>query len=327
MRTRTTWAVLVVIGAVSAAEPTDPKTLAVPVERTKEAAALVGKLDDDDVLARDRVTEQLRAMGRDALPAMEAALTAKPANRVLDRLAVLLPAARKADLDVRAKCFLADKDRKYEHDLSGWNELRAAVKDTTESRLLMADILGDDDCRAMLAEATDSTEAGRRGFEMRWEVRVKEWSDEYGASILAGKPNPYSGPRPDGPIHWMPAALLADLVCGRDYHTDFRHHVVVTYLGTDEGKLAAAGNGRYGPVVRAFAAEWVGRQEGRWGLRDAQLIATYFKLDESALRGAMEKQFELFVSTGQSNGSLSQLSSTKDSKYIPSIRRLFDVKA
>ncbi|MFW1898084.1 hypothetical protein, partial [Acinetobacter sp. ULE_I075] len=84
-----------------------PKTLDVPAEKTAAAKKLVAKLDDDDILVRDKATRELKAMGRDALPAMLAALKAKPADRVEDRLAELMPPARKADFDLRYPLFLA----------------------------------------------------------------------------------------------------------------------------------------------------------------------------------------------------------------------------
>ncbi len=308
---------------VAAADAADPKMLELPADKLKAAAELVAKLEDPDVTVRDRIAAKLKDLGREALPAMEAALKAKAANRVLDHLVVLLPDARRHELNVRARCFLADKERKYEHDLPGWNELKALVKDTKESRLLMADILNDDECRDLLVQAQEQAVGGKPVFGRWWRAKNEQWSAEYNGALRAGRPIKRR-PTEDSPIQWMACGLLADLVCGKDFFSNDRHHVVLCYVGTDEGKLAAAGKGRYGPVVREFATAWVTGQAEPNGMRDAHTIATYFKLDESVVRGVLEKQFEMFATTGKAGGAaVAELADTQDPKYIASFRRLF----
>jgi hypothetical protein len=169
-----------------AAEPKDPKTLDVPAEKTAAAKDLIAKLDDDDILVRDKLTAELRATGRDALPALLEAEKAKLPKRVLDRVAEVLPAARKEDFNARYPLFLSDRDCKFDHDLSGWNDLKAAVKDTKESRQLFADILRDEACREMLLQAFDTTDAGRKAFEKRWDAKRNEWIAEFRAARRLG---------------------------------------------------------------------------------------------------------------------------------------------
>ena len=325
MRWSPSLVVVLVCGLASGAEPKDPKTLDVQAETTAKAKALIAKLDDDDIRVRDRAIVDLKAMGRDALPALAGVRNGKPTPWLLARVQELLPAARRADFDARYPLFLADKDRKFDHALLGWNELKAAAKDTKESRLLFADILGDEECREMLLLSLDDTDAGRTGFRNRWEGKMNEWHVRSKAEFRAGIASNGPWPKPDDPLQWMPTAILADLLHEADYQTGYRHAVVRAYFdSTDEAKLAREGKGRYGPVVTEVILYWVGQQKGRYGLRDATAVVTYIKADKKLVLGMEEKLFDLMVSTGQGNGSLGHLAATKDPKYIASFRRLFD---
>ncbi len=324
--TRSVLVVMLVVttAQVRAADDADPKTQAVPAKKLKAAAEMVAKLDDTDITVRDRTAAKLKDLGREALPAMEAALKAKPSNRMLDHLLILLPDARRHELNVRARCFLADMERKYEHNLPGWNELKAVVKDTKESRLLMADILNDDDCRDMLVLARDNVTLKQYDFNSRWDTKYNEWKDEHTANARAGRPSRGTCPPADGPIHWLACALLADSMCGRDYQSHYRHYVVPNYAATDEGKRAVAGKGRYGPVVRDLLLNWVSRQDAPNGLRDAHMIAVALWLEKAVVRGILEKQFELYFTTGKAGGAgMAELAATQDPKYVASFRRLF----
>ena len=305
----------------SAADPKDPRSLDVPAEKTAAAKALIAKLDDDDIFVRDKLTAELKAMGRDALPAMAEAMKGKLPERVARPLHGLLPDARRADFELRYPLFLADTERKYDHDLLGWNDLKAAAGDTKESRLLFADILADEPCRDMLVQALDPSEDGQQRFQRRWKAKRDEWYAEH----RAGRQPKGAWPKAGDPIHWVPAALLADLLHDRDYDNGYRHGTVQAFLHeTDEGKLVLIDKGRHGGVVRAFAKFWIERQTGRYGLRDGSSIVRYFKLDQSVEWGCMEKLFDLYVETEQPNGSFGYLASTRDPKYIARYRRLFD---
>ena len=307
-----------------AAEPVDPKTLDVPAEKLAKAKVMVGQLSDENVGVQAKATVALTNMGREALPALLDARGGKPGDDLRERLDRLIVSARKADFDARAELFLADRERKFDHSLLGWNELKVAVKDTKESRLLFDDILRDDDCRAMLLLALNPTEEGKKQFERRWEGKMKEWQAGEKAERKAGNKNSL-WPKADFPIQWLPAALLADLLCGRDYHSDYRHAVVNTFVNqVDEAKLARDGKGRYGKVVSEFIRYWIDQQEGRHGLTAAASIAKYMKFEKEVVIGRAERLFEVMVSTGQVNRSMDQLAGTRDPKYINSFRRLFD---
>jgi len=303
-----------------AAEPQDPKTLDLPAEKTPAAKALIAKLDDDDPLVRDKITRQLKEMGRDALPALLDTQNGKLPDRVLARVLEVLPAAKRTDFEARAKVFLADKDRQFDHQFPGWDQLKAAVKDTKGSRALMADILQDEDCRAMILLAFDPSEDARKAFEGRWEVKKKEWW----AAFRAGRQPDSHRPAVDAPVHWLAAALLADLLYGRDYRSYYRGPVFEGYAKSVEGGRVASEPGKHDETVRRLVKDWIERQSERFGLEDGERLAKAIGFDPAFLRICMEKQFEVFAKTGEGDG-LTPLAATKDPKYIHSFRRLFAV--
>jgi hypothetical protein len=311
-----------------AAEPKDPKTLDVPAEKTAAAKALLAKLDDDDSLVRDKIAAELKAMGRHALPALLEAQKGKLPRRVSDRVAELLPGARTEDFYARAALFKADKERKYDHVFPGWDELKAAAKDTKESRQLMADILNDEDCRDMLALAFDTTDDGRKRFEERWKAKRDEWWAAHMVEVRAGRPSGGAKPKADAPLHWAPAALLADLLYDRDYRSDFRVFVYAQYFtATDEGKLAFANKGKYGSAVPDLTRRWIEQQYGWNGMGDGERLAREMKFGPEFVRAYQERQFEKAVEQHQVTSMLGKLAYTRDPKYIASFRRLFDWEA
>jgi hypothetical protein len=320
MRWSSSMAVVCVALGVYAAEPMDPKSLDISAEKTAKAKALIAKLNDDDNLVRDKLTAELKAMGRDAMPALLEAQKAKVPNRVLDRVMEVLPAARQADFATRYPFFLADKDRKYDHDLLGWNELRAAVKDTKESRALMADILNDEECREMIRSVFDTSEMGRKLFERRWEAKREEWWTAY----LAKRQPSNIRPKADAPVHWVVAAQIADLLYDRDYRSYFRGPVLEAYYFTDEAKLAGTGKGKYGAVVRDFARYWIEHQSYRFGLEDGEWLAREWKFDEPFVRRCLERRVEASISRRQPDKSYVQLAYTREAKYISTLRQLFE---
>lgn len=323
---RSTCVVLcIACGVVPVATGQDPKTLVVPVEKTQAATVLVARLTDDDTAVQSKAEAELAKMGRQALPALLAAVEEKPSDERMERLNALLPAARKADFDARAELFLADTDRRFQHDLPGWNQLRAAVDDTKEARKLFADILKDNSSREMLLQAVDVRDDAVASFRRRWNDKHEEWVARCRAELLAGLTPAGNLPNSDDPITWVVSALLADVLHHEDYLNHYRHPVVRDYLAhTTEGASAVAGKGRYGEVVQKFVRHWVEQQKGRHGATDATAIAQYMKFDAAVAMRKEEELFELMVTSGQVNGGFVQLAASRDPKYIPTFRRLFD---
>jgi hypothetical protein len=106
----------------------DPKALAVPAEQLSQARALVQKLASEAFIDRERAQEALAEMGRLARPALLEGARTDPDPEVRQRCQALLPKATAAEMKARLDAFLADADGKYDHDLPGWNQLRATVR-------------------------------------------------------------------------------------------------------------------------------------------------------------------------------------------------------
>ena len=318
MRGVQTAAVVLLGSCLWAAESKDPKTLDVPAEKTTAAKALVARFEDDDILVRDKAARDLKAMGREALPALLAARKGKLSERAAIGIADVLPVAAKADFDARVPLFLADKDGKFDHDLPGWNELKAGAKDTKESRQLFCDILQDEECRGMLLAAFDPTEVGRKAFEKRWEDKFAGWKK--------ARPFEPSAPKAEEPIHWMMAALIADMLYRYDYRSYYRGPAVQMYTKTDEGKLSVAGKGKYGEATRQFVKFWIDAQTEPFKLADGEWFARDFKFDKEFLRDCLERRCLLWLKEGIIDSSFGQLAYSRDPKYINLFRRLFDSK-
>ncbi|MEO2089407.1 MAG: hypothetical protein ABGY75_07910 [Gemmataceae bacterium] len=303
------WTVVAVAAAGS-----DPKSLAVPPEKLALAKELVRKLDDDDVDVREKASADLKAMDRLALPALVEVMKGTPSNEVSLRVEKLLPGARKKDFDARAKVFLADNDRKFDHDLLGWSELKKAAGDTPEARMLFADILTDDECREVLLSAVSVIRTEQEKFEKRWEVKVKGWRK-------AGRELPHQKLKGDEPIHFLAAGWLGDLLAERDYRCDFRHHVMGVYLTTAEGELAKAGKGKYGRVFIKLARAWIEAQTQFYGLREADTVCREMKFEESLRLRCHERLVGLGLVGLMSLGELAR---TGDRKYLPTLTKFFD---
>jgi hypothetical protein len=305
--------VLLLAPVVWAAEPKDPMSLDVPAAKTAAAKELIRKLDDD-VLVRDKLTRELKEMGRDALPAMLDALKGKPPERVALPLRAALPAAREADFDARAELFLADKEGKQTHELLGWNELVQAVGDTKESRLLFADLLADDTLRANLLLAKGTTRAEQTKFDGRWQVKWKSW---FG--------NGYYPPE-DDPFTFVAACWLMDLATSQESEGQGRNAVVGRYLkSTKEGKLVLQGKGSYGTLPVLLLKKWMDSRRGYIDLKTAYSWARDFKFGEEAEVKALVRMadWSLEHKTGHADA-IAQLAGMGKVEHIPILKRFFD---
>ena len=114
--------------ATAAPPSPDPKSLAVPQEELSKARELVRKLGSEAYREREDAERDLAAMGRAARAALIDGVTVDTDPEIRARCRVLLPKATAAEMKVRLETFLADTEAKYEHDLPGWNQLRAVVR-------------------------------------------------------------------------------------------------------------------------------------------------------------------------------------------------------
>jgi hypothetical protein len=169
--TRATLAVLLCTGFAAAADP-DPKSLAVPADTTARATDLVGSLASREYAVRVEATEELRKLGRFALPTLRDALAANSNPEIRLRIEMLLPTATADDLRARVECYLADGDGKYQHDLPGAGVYFTVAGRTTAAEKLFRDMMGSPN-RDLIA-ALDDREAdlNRRYLARRAELRL-----------------------------------------------------------------------------------------------------------------------------------------------------------
>ncbi|MCI0700811.1 MAG: hypothetical protein L0241_06995, partial [Planctomycetia bacterium] len=118
--------VLGIVATTLAAPPSpDPKSLTIPQEELSKARELVQQLGSEKYSEREEAQRELAAMGRLARPALLDGVSGDPDPEIRLRCQTLLPKANADDLKARLETFLADTEGKYEHDLPGWNKLRA----------------------------------------------------------------------------------------------------------------------------------------------------------------------------------------------------------
>jgi hypothetical protein len=106
----------------------DPKTLQVSAQELSKARELVQKLGSEEFVERESAERDLAAMGRLARPALLDGVNLDPDPEVRARCRGLLPKANAEEMNARLDAFMADAEGKYEHDLPGWNKLRAVVR-------------------------------------------------------------------------------------------------------------------------------------------------------------------------------------------------------
>lgn len=256
--------VLLLTSTAAGADPGDPASLATPAAMSVKAIEFLRQLDDDDVNVRDRASEELVKLGRHALPAARTVLANRPSAEVKSRVArLVLPAALADDFEARYPVFLADKGRKYDHDFLGWSALKAAAGDTEQSRALFADLLADENSRRVLLAAALPPEKAAEVFGPRWK--------SYGPTVIPGRGVQQGTPA----LHDIAAILLAETHVP-DLPPRFTVGTVVAGLNaalkTDEGKLAAVGQGKYGPAFQAVCRAWVRTSSGWQSLQLAEAL-------------------------------------------------------
>jgi len=114
-------------GPVVAVSP-DPKTLAVPPSELSKSRELVQQLGSEQFIEREEAEQALGKMGRLARRALLEGVSADPNPEIRNRCAALLPKATALEMKARFEVFLADVEGKYDHDLPGWNQFRATVR-------------------------------------------------------------------------------------------------------------------------------------------------------------------------------------------------------
>jgi hypothetical protein len=178
---------------VRAASP-DPKSLIVPAAEMARARELIRQLSSEVYKEREQAQTGLAKMGRLARPALTEALAKDTNPEVRSRASRLLPRAEAADLQARIETFLADAEGKFQHDLPGWNLLRAATpgkeKDPSAAqsiRKLYVDAIKTPANLELLTSFTSGSEAaGRAIADRRLSLFLQQNPNAFGRFIPGG---------------------------------------------------------------------------------------------------------------------------------------------
>lgn len=119
----------------------DPASLVVPPDVNERAAELVRQLGHPDFATREQAQQELREMGRLALPAIVEGIETSDVPEVARRCDLLYPRAHSLEIRARVDCFSADTAGKYKHDLPGADEFFAITGRTPAANKLYRDLL------------------------------------------------------------------------------------------------------------------------------------------------------------------------------------------
>jgi hypothetical protein len=119
----------------------DPASLVVPPDVDERARELVKQLGDPDFPTREQAQQELRELGRLALPAIVEGIETSDVPEVARRCDLLYPRAHTLEIRARVDCFSADTAGKFKHDLPGANEFFAITGRTPAANKLYRDLL------------------------------------------------------------------------------------------------------------------------------------------------------------------------------------------
>lgn len=279
MRTVSLLAVCLFPLVARAVDPGDPKALEVPTETQKKAEKWVKDFDDPDYEVRNAASAEIEKLGRLAYPALLAADRKGPSKLAKPRVAEALVRARELDFDARAEAFLADRKGKYKHALLGWNKLVAAAGDSEQTRVMFAAVLEFPGARELLLEAvrppTATDEEDDDQLKHRMYLRLSACYRVYAQKrFLAAAPDGQTTVRADVPVTPFVANMIADLEYGKPYRNPGISNIGRMYLGTDEGKEAVKGEGKYGEAFNKLMDAWADQLTGEQ-LRGAASAYSY----------------------------------------------------
>lgn len=139
-------AIAALLGTAPLAQPVqvtnpDPASLVVPPDVDEKARELVKQLGDPDYSNREEAQQELRELGRLALPAILDGIQTSEVPEVARRCDLLYPRAHTLDIRARVDCFSADTAGKFKHDLPGADEFFAITGRTPAANKLYRDLL------------------------------------------------------------------------------------------------------------------------------------------------------------------------------------------
>jgi hypothetical protein len=286
-------------GPVDAASP-DPKSLVIPAEELSRARELVQQLGSEQFAEREKAELELAKMGRLARPALLEGANTDPSQEVRARCSSLLPKATALDIKAKLDVFLADTEGQYEHDLPGWNQFRATVRNEwtlfgyqvwsdrsldKPARTVFADLIATHANRAVVIAAGGSdADLGQIVAARRQEL----YNQKFPRAVIIGGMIVQPGVRRDPTAEDIAALLFAET------HVPSRfvpRTASISTLITASGFVAAARDtDERGRVYRAIAVAWLDSRLDPLDMYQAMSLASAannFNMPEHACRIAM----------------------------------------
>ncbi|MCI0704359.1 MAG: hypothetical protein L0241_25145 [Planctomycetia bacterium] len=274
-------------GWATAASP-NPEDLAIPPAVQEKAKELVQQLGSEEFAERENAQQELAEMGRLARPALLEGVNTDPDPEVRLRCAQLLPNATALDIKARLDTFLADTEGKYEHDLPGWKEFRAAVRGEwimlgytfagdrsldKPARQVFADLMSTPENRRLVV-AIDGPES--EFYQLVADRRVELYNRKYGRIVGITRRDPSLE---DVTTLLFAESLLPTLIP--------RTTSISTLVTTSGFITAARATDEKAKAYRAIASAWFDSRNDPRDLYYGMTIATNLNLPEQTCRIAV----------------------------------------
>lgn len=281
--------------AAPSASP-DPQTLVVPADVQSKARDLVRQLGSEQFEEREEAEKTLEKMGRVARAALLEGANTDPSPEVRTRCQTLLPRATALEMKARIEVFLADSEGKYEHDLPGWNEFRAAARNewTVLGHHVWSDRSLDKAARAVFAELI-STQANRHLMlaaggqgdiaTLASARRQELYSQKFPRAVVVNNMVTYPG-RKEPTLADIATLLFAEAQAGGK--TGGGRATSITSLVSSSGFSAAVQHADdAGKVYRAIATAWLDTRQDAMDMYYASTLASSLGMNDHACRLAV----------------------------------------
>jgi hypothetical protein len=332
LRIGTVIACVLGLASVGFAANPDPKSLAISPEDLSRARALVQQLGSEQFLERERAEQALVGMGRLARPALLEAVNSDPNPEVRNRCSLLLPKANALDLKARLEVFLADVDGRYEHDLPGWNEFRAVIRNewTLLGHVVWSDPSLDKPARAVFAELVASPE--NRALLLA----ANESRAELGQQVAARRQELYNqkvrrttvvnGMVITSPVRREPTtADLATLLFAESLVPSRfvpRTAAMSTLLANSSFTRDVKESDAAARVYRAIATAWLESRQDPVEMYQAMTIARSFNLPDQTVRLAVRLLNDRGATPSYRGLAATQLAQVGTKEHIPLMEKL-----
>lgn len=268
---------------------TPPPGLAIPAETAARVRELIQQLDDPSFKVRDKSYQELKKLGRLALPELQEAANNEESNEIRLRCQDLLPSVLAQDFEAKLFAFLADEAGKYRHDLPGWREFNKAVDYHPNARELFSNILRHNEYRDLFAAlALPKGEFDQRLIAVKVELYQKIYNTN-----LNGIRNGI-GERYEPKLEDFLAVLFGEVIVGDNAVQGVGVRAITPYTLLLRGTVRnSAMADQYKPIVTKLVELWMDSRTSSAGLSQAMNMAT-----QLGIRSQLPFAYKLITTKG-----------------------------